>query len=66
MTYFTAHLVGSDGWFEYDDGPAETAETAIFGWLNFDAADVIVPPSTAASAWGPYNQPMVYNVVVNN
>ena len=41
MTEFTAYLVGSDGWFEYDDGPAENAETAVFGWLNFAPTDEI-------------------------
>ena len=65
MTDFTAYLVGSDGWFEYDAGPAEHAETAVFGWLNFDAADEIVPPS-AAGAYKSDNQAMLFNVVVNN
>lgn len=65
MTYFTAYLVGSDGWFEYDDGPAEIPDTAIFGWLNFSSADTITS-GVAAGAWGPNNQPVLFNTVVNN
>ena len=65
MTYFTAYLVGSDGWWEEDEGPAETADTAVFGWLNFEAGDTITS-GAAAGAWGPNNEPMLYNMVVNN
>ena len=62
MTDFTAYSIGTDGWWEYDDSPSEIPDIATFGWLNFGAADEIVPPSTAAGGrWG--NEPMILNVV---
>ena len=65
MTDFSAYLVGSDGWFEYDDGPAENPDTASFGWLNFDAADTI-SSGVAVGEYKSDNQAMLFNVVVNN
>lgn len=51
MTDFDTYAVGSDGWYEYD-APIEKADLAVFGWLNYEATDEIVPPSTGGQHWG--------------
>ena len=60
MKEFTAYSIGSDGWFEYDDGPPESLDTAVFGWLNFEAADTIGVAAERQKGW---NETLIFHIV---
>ena len=56
-------LIMTFGFSDIDaDWDIEAADFMLDGWFNFEAADVIVAPTTAAAAGS--NQPMWYQNVV--
>ena len=62
MTDRDVMLIWTDGWYESDATLPENADTAVFGWYNYDAADTFVS-APAAGAWRQQNEPMTLNVV---
>ena len=62
MTDRDVMLIYTDGWFESDATLPENADTAIFGWYNYDAGDTIAAP-VAPSGWRQQNEPITLNVV---
>jgi len=51
VTDFNTFAVATDGWYEGAESPIEYADTAVFGWLNYEATDEIVPPTVGGERY---------------
>ena len=59
MTDRDLMLLWTDGWFESDATLPENADTAVFGWYNYEATDTIAPVGPAAAERIHGNEPMI-------